>query len=166
MMKAISNLLDQLSVRLGKSIAWLILLMMFMTATVVVMRYFLNVGSIALQEAILYLHGCVIMLGIGYTLKTNGHVRVDVLNRRFNPRQKAWVELLGCCLFLVPLSIFILVTSLPYVAFSWSVLESSGAPGGLPGVFILKTLIPLMAVLLFLQGISEAIKAWQRLRKR
>ena len=158
--------LDKVSNALGQWIGWLIFIMMLTTAVIVVMRYFLNLGSISLQETVLYLHGTALMLGMGYTLKTDGHVRVDVLHRRLTPRQKIWVDLVGFGVFLLPFSVFLLVTSLPYVTFSWSVLEASGAPGGLPGVFLLKTLIPVMAVLLLLQGLSESLKALCRLRQR
>ena len=164
-MQNLEALIDQLSEKIGRLVSWSVLIMMLITALVVVMRYFLNLGSIALQETIVYLHGSLIMLSIGYTLKMNGHVRVDVVNRNLTERQRHWVEVLGWIFFLLPVSLFLFITSLPYVAFSWSVLESSGAPGGLPGVFVLKTFIPVMAVLLFLQGLSQGSKAIRALRR-
>lgn len=132
-MEKIETLIDQVSAAIGRFVSWFILIMMLITALVVVMRYFLNLGSIPLQETIVYLHGSVIMLSIGYTLKVNGHVRVDVIHRNLTDRQRHWVELLGWVFFLMPVSLFLFLTSLPYVAFSWAVFESSGAPGGLPG---------------------------------
>ena len=164
-MEKIETMIDQLSGTIGRFVSWFIFLMMLITALVVVMRYFINLGSITLQETIVYLHGSLIMLSIGYTLKMNGHVRVDVVNRNLTERQRHWVEVLGWIFFLLPVSLFLFITSLPYVAFSWSVLESSGAPGGLPGVFVLKTFIPVMAVLLFLQGLSQGSKAIRALRR-
>lgn len=164
-MEKIERLIDQVSGAIGRFVSWFILMMMLITALVVVMRYFLNLGSIPLQETIVYLHGGVIMLSIGYTLKVNGHVRVDVVHRTLTPRQRHWVELLGWIFFLMPVSLFLFLTSLPYVAFSWTVFESSGAPGGLPGVFLLKTVIPIMAALLFLQGLSQGSKALRALRQ-
>ena len=106
----------------------------------------------------MYMHGAVFMLGIAFTLKEQGHGRVDVLYTKFPPRVKVFIDIVGHLLFLVPFSIFILWTSLDYVSFSWSLKESSGQPGGLPGVYLIKGLIPAMAVLLLLQGISEILK--------
>jgi TRAP-type mannitol/chloroaromatic compound transport system permease small subunit len=132
--------------------------MVIITCVVVTARYLFNVGSIGLQESVMYMHGAVFMLGIAFTLKEQGHVRVDVLYVKFPPRVKVFIDIVGHLLFLVPFSIFILWTSLDYVSFSWSLKESSGQPGGLPGVYLIKGLIPAMAVLLLLQGISEILK--------
>ena len=146
--------LDQLSELTGRIIAWLTLFMMLVTAVVVLMRYGFEAGSIALQESITYMHAIVFMLGAAYTLKHEGHVRVDVFYRNFNNKTKALVDLLGTLLFLFPLCLFILLGSLDYVSNSWAIKESSSEPGGIPAVFLLKTLIPAMTVLLMLQGLS------------
>jgi len=106
----------------------------------------------------MYMHGTVFMLGIAFTLKEQGHVRVDVLYEKFPPRVKIYIDIAGHLLFLIPFSIFILWTSVEYVSFSWSLRESSGQPGGLPAVYLVKGLIPTMAILLLLQGISEILK--------
>ena len=142
----------------GKVIAWLTLMMVVVTCAVVAARYLFNFGSIALQESVMYMHGSVFMLGIAFTLKEQGHVRVDVLYEKFPPRVKVCIDIAGHLLFLIPFSIFILWTSLEYVSFSWSLRESSGQPGGLPGVYLIKGLIPAMAILLLLQGVSEIFK--------
>ncbi|MGV0033905.1 MAG: TRAP transporter small permease subunit [Candidatus Azotimanducaceae bacterium WSBS_2022_MAG_OTU7] len=142
----------------GQAIAWLTLAMVAVTCAVVAARYLFNFGSIGLQESVMYMHGVVFMLGIAFTLKDQGHVRVDVLHEKLPPRIKIGIDIAGHLLFLIPFSIFILWTSLDYVSFSWSLRESSGQPGGLPGVYLVKGLIPAMAVLLLLQGISEIVK--------
>lgn len=159
-MQRLLHLLDLVSDRLGQLCGLMIFFMMLGTAVVVVLRYFLNLGSIPLQEAILYLHGSVIMLGIAFTLKRGGHVRVDIIHRALPEIQKRRIDTAGTLLFLMPVSLFIFWSSLPYARFSWSVLEASSAPGGLPGVFLLKTLIPVMAALLFLQGLSELLRTF------
>lgn len=151
--------LDTLSDRLGRSIAWLTLLMMFVTCTVVIARYGFNMGSIALQESVVYLHGAVFLFGIAYTLRHQGHVRVDILYERFSPKTRAVIDLGGTLVFLFPLAIFIFISSLGYVSMSWSMQESSAQPGGLPGIFVLKTFIPIFAILLFLQGIAELLRS-------
>lgn len=147
--------LDAINELVGTSIAWLTLVMMLITCSVVVARYVFNLGSIALQESVMYLHGIVFMLGIGYTLKHQGHVRVDIFYARFSPRTRAAIDCLGTLVFLFPLGLFFLIGSLSYVSFAWSLTEGSAQPGGLPGVFALKTLIPIMALLLLLQGLAE-----------
>jgi TRAP-type mannitol/chloroaromatic compound transport system permease small subunit len=134
--------------------------MVVVTCAVVTARYLFNFGSIGLQESVMYMHGAVFMLGIAFTLKEQGHVRVDVLREKFPPRVKIGIDIAGHLLFLIPFSIFILWISLEYVSFSWSLRESSAQPGGLPGVYLIKGLIPAMAVLLLLQGISEIFKSF------
>jgi TRAP-type mannitol/chloroaromatic compound transport system permease small subunit len=134
--------------------------MVVVTCAVVTARYLFNFGSIGLQESVMYMHGAVFMLGIAFTLKEQGHVRVDVLREKFPPRVKIGIDIAGHLLFLIPFSIFILWISLEYVSFSWSLRESSAQPGGLPGVYLIKGLIPAMAVLLLLQGISEILKSF------
>ena len=155
----ITYTIERLNDVVGRTVAWLTLAMVIVTCFVVVVRYLFELGSIGLQESVLYMHGTVFMLGIAFTLKEKGHVRVDVLHERFSARTRAIVEVLGCILFLLPLSVFIFWSSMDYVSFSWSLSESSAQPGGLAGVYLLKTLIPCMALLLFLQGLAELIKA-------
>jgi TRAP-type mannitol/chloroaromatic compound transport system permease small subunit len=131
---------------------------------VVTLRYAFNQGSILLQEAVMYLHALVFMLGIPYALTQNAHVRVDVLHGRVSDRGRAMVDLLGHLLVLVPVSLTIVVYSYGYVMNSWYILERSSEVGGIPGVFLLKTLIPLTALLLLLQGLAESLRCLRRLR--
>ena len=140
--------------------------MVLVTCVIVLARYLFNSGSIALQESVMYMHGTVFMLGIAFTLKEQGHVRVDVLHERLGLRARTVIEMTGSVLFLIPVSVVILLSSFEYVAFSWSLKESSAQPSGLPGVYLLKTLIPMMAGLLLLQGISEFIKAFDTFKKQ
>ena len=133
------------------------------TCVVVVLRYGFDTGAVALQESVLYLHAIAFMLGIAYTLKLDEHVRVDVLYSRLSPVGRARVDLAGHCLFLVPAALTIGITSLPYVAASWRILEGSAEVGGIPGLFVLKTLIPVMAFTLLLQGLAEIVRAVTRL---
>ena len=138
--------------------------MVIFTCGVVAARYVFNIGSIGMQELVMYLHGCVFMIGIAFTLKEGGHVRVDVLHEKLSAKNKAIIDIIGTLLFLMPFCFFIFFASLEYVRFAWAVKESSPDPGGLPGVFLLKTLIPIMAILVGFQGISESLKAFDRLR--
>ena len=164
-MEKLCGQIDALNERVGAFAAWLILLMAGITFLVAVLRYGLNFGSIALQESITYLHAFVFMIAGAYTLKHNEHVRVDIFYQGMSLRKKAWVDLLGCVLLLLPFAGFIVWTSFDYVINSWRYLEKSREAGGLPLVFILKTFIPVMAILLFLQAISMGGRAWLALRK-
>ncbi len=158
-MDRISQLIDQLSDWTGRLIAWLALAMVAVTFTVVVLRYLFDSGSIALQESITYMHALLFMLGAAYTLRHDGHVRVDIFYRKFGPRGRAWVDLLGVLFLLIPVTGFIAWISWDYVAASWALHEGSREAGGLPGVYLLKSVIPLMALLLLLQGVAMGLRA-------
>ncbi|MEP0073405.1 MAG: TRAP transporter small permease subunit [Marinomonas sp.] len=142
----------------GRCVAWLTLFMMLLTCLIVLLRYGFGIGSIALQESVLYLHALVFMLGAAYTLKDDEHVRVDVFYRDFSATKKAWVNILGGIFFLLPFTIYTTYLSLDYVSASWRVLETSPEPGGLPFVYLLKTLIPIMMVCLIIQGLADIAK--------
>ena len=157
-MKQCVFLIDSFTERFGRLLAYLIPLMMLGTATVVVMRYGFGQGMTALQESVNYLHGTVFMLGAAYTLKHDGHVRVDIFYRRFSPRGQAWINALGGIVFLMPLCGFILVSSWDYVEASWVIRETSADAGGIPAMFLLKTLLPLLALNLFLQALAETLR--------
>ncbi len=151
--------IDALNEWIGATVAWLTLIMMLVTCIIVLVRYGFNLGSIALQESVMYMHGVVFMLGIAYTLKHQGHVRVDIFYSKFTMRRKALIELSGTILFLMPVGFLFLLGSLNYVSLSWSLAEGSAQPGGLPGVYLLKSLIPLMAILLLLQGLANIVRS-------
>ena len=132
----------------------------------VVARYLFGFGSIWLSEAVIYAHATLFMLAAAWTLRLGGHVRVDIFYADASPRAKAAVDYLGSLLLLLPFTFVVLVFAMPYAARSWAVLERSQEVGGLPLVFALKTLIPLFAVLLALQGMAQAIRAAQTLLGR
>ena len=163
-MKAVIRLLDGTTEVLGRGIAWLTLAMVVVTVVVVVLRYGFDTGAIAMQESVTYMHACVFMLGIPYGLKHGGHVRVDIVYAKLSPRGKTVVDLAGHLLFLIPVATFVLVTSLDYVAAAWRVREGSAEVGGIPAVYLLKTLIPVMAGMLLMQGLAETARAILALR--
>ena len=156
-------LIDTLNEAIGRSVAWLVLAMMIVTGVVVVLRYGFSIGSIALQESVMYLHGIVFMLGIPYALKHDAHVRVDVLYARATPRRRDLVDLAGHLLFLLPIAGFITWVSWEYTARAWRIREGSAEVGGIEAVFLLKTLIPVLGVLLFAQGLAEIARIALRL---
>ena len=143
----------------GRFISWAAVTMVILVVLVVITRYFLGIGSIALQESVTYLHCLVFMMGIAFTLKHDGHVRVDIFYRGFSPRAKAIVNLIGGLLFLIPFCLLIFFTSWDYVLASWVIRETSAENNGLPFIYLLKTLMLLMPVTLLLQGIAEIIRS-------
>ena len=157
-MQKIIKKLEQTSEISGRFVAWLTLFIVMLTFIVVILRYIFDIGSIAMQESISYLHAFVFMLGAAYTLKHDSHVRVDVFYRDMTPVKKAWVDLLGTLLLLFPVCLFIFFSSWDYVLTSWSQLEESGEAGGLAYVYILKTTLLIMPTLLMLQGSALALK--------
>jgi len=142
----------------GRAVSWLTLLMVVLTVIIVVLRYYFESGSIALQESITYLHGAVFMLGIAFTLQRGGHVRVDIFYREFSAQKKALVDFIGGILFLLPVCLLIFIFSWDYVMASWSIGETSEERSGIAGIYLLKTLLLLMPATLILQGIAETLK--------
>jgi TRAP-type mannitol/chloroaromatic compound transport system permease small subunit len=138
--------------------------MVLLTFTIVVLRYGFNLGWIWLQESLTYLHVLVFSVVAAWALQQDGHVRVDIFYAGMTDKNRARVDLLGSLLFLVPFCIFILVISWPYVTNSWKLLETSREAGGLPAVFLLKTLILVMPALLLGQALINISDACKTLR--
>ncbi|WP_229359922.1 TRAP transporter small permease subunit [Ferrimonas aestuarii] len=155
---------DAFSERLGQLCGVLTLLMMILAVVVVGLRYGFGIGSIALQETVLYLHGAAVTLGAAYTLKQQGHVRVDIFYRRFSKRRKAWVDLVGLLGFVLPSVVVIVTLSWNYVLNSWSRWEGSAEAGGLPLVYLHKTLLLALALTLGLQALVELGRNWRTIR--
>lgn len=147
--------IDQFTEFTGKAIAWLTFLMVLLSFSIVVLRYGFNLGWVAMQESVLYLHGIVFMLGAAYTLKADGHVRVDIFYQRFNKKQQAMVNLFGAIFLLAPVCITLFIISFDYVVISWQIMEKSSEAGGLPFVYVNKSLIFLLTLTLLLQGMAE-----------
>jgi len=140
--------------RVGRAVSWLTLLMVLLTFGIVLLRYGMNQGWIWLQESVTYLHALVFMTAAAWTFQTDDHVRVDIFYRDRSSRHKAWVNLLGTLIFLLPFSIFLIVIGWDYVAASWATKEGSREAGGLPLVYLLKSLILIMPALLLIQSFS------------
>ncbi|MEZ5857016.1 MAG: TRAP transporter small permease subunit [Hyphomicrobiaceae bacterium] len=157
-MTALARLIDKLNSRIGRAIAWLTLLMVLVQFAIVLARYVFNIGSIGLQESIWYMHGIIFMVGAGYTLLHDGHVRVDVIYREAKNTTKARIDMIGTLIFLLPMCALTLWVSLGYVTNAWKVREGSTELAGLPFIYLLKTTIWLFAILVGLQGLSLLIK--------
>jgi TRAP-type mannitol/chloroaromatic compound transport system permease small subunit len=154
---ALARGIDRLNGSVGGSVKWLVLLATLLSAGNAVLRYGFDVSSNAWLELQWYLFALIFLLGAGYTHQHNGHVRIDVLYGRLGPRKRAWLDLLGGVLFLLPMAG--LIAWLGWAAFlsSWAVSETSPDAGGLLR-WPIKLAIPIGFGLLFLQGLSEIVK--------
>jgi len=163
--EAVARTIDSVNEWLGRILGWLVLAMALTMFGVVLLRYGFGVGSIAWQESVNWMHGLVFMLGAAYTLKHDGHVRVDVFYQHWSARRRAWVDLCGALLLLLPMALLLLIESWHYVVLAWSIGEDSPEVGGLPALYLFKTAIPLAALLLILQGVAQALRSFLILRR-
>ena len=152
------NLVDSLSDKIGHIVGWLTTLMVLIVFYDTVMRYTFNKGNVALQELEWHLFAIVFLIGAAYTLKEDGHVRVDILYVSLSKKTKAWIDFLGVFIFLIPFSIMVIIATKGFIMNSWAIREVSPDPGGLPARYILKTMIPLGFFFLIVQGLSQAAK--------
>ena len=155
---------DRFNAGIGRAAGWLTVAMVVVTCIVVVARYFFDAGWIWLQESVTWMHAVVFMLAAAWTLGLDEQVRVDVFYRDMPPRRRAVVDLAGVLLLLIPFCIFLLSVNWNYVSASWRIGEASREAGGLPGLFVLKSVMLVMPVLLILQGLALAARSWLILR--
>jgi len=148
----------------GKISSWFSLALVLLISTDVLLRYVFNFSTAALYEMEWHLFAIIFLLASPYTLQKNKHVRVDVFYNNFSKRKKNIIDLIGNIIFLIPFSFIIFYTSLPFVEDSYSILESSPDPGGLPYRFIIKSIIPIAFFLLMIQGILNAIKNYNNIK--
>jgi TRAP-type mannitol/chloroaromatic compound transport system permease small subunit len=156
--------IDRLNDAIGRAVSWICLAMVLTTGAVVLLRYIFAVGFVWMQESYVWMHAVVFMVGAGYTLLHDGHVRVDVFYRPAGRRYRAWVDLVGSLVLLLPMAAVVAYMSMDYVGDSWVRLETSREAGGLPGLFLLKTIIPAFCVLVGLQGLALAGRSFLVLR--
>ena len=158
----LSAAIDRLNDRVGSAIQWLALVMVVVGGFNAIARYAGRFTSVSLSsnaylELQWYLFSLIFLMGAAYGLNHDYHVRVDVLYERWGRRARAWVDLIGSVLFLVPFAALMLWVSWGPVVRSWGILETSPDPGGLPR-YPIKTVILVSFFLLLLQGISQIVK--------
>jgi len=163
---AVAGLIDRINEWIGRGVSWLAIILVLVQFVVVLMRYVFGIGSIPMQESLIYLHATLFLGAAAYTLKHDGHVRVDVFYRGASARAKAWVDLLGSLIFLLPVMWIVWSTGWPYITSSWAIREGSTETAGIQAVFLLKTMILVFAVLVALQGVSTIIHCLLRLTGR
>ena len=149
---------------IGRGAMWLSIGMVLVQFIVVVMRYAFGIGSILMQEAIVYMHAVLFMMAAADTLLAEAHVRVDIFYARLPAARKAAIDLFGNALLVLPFCVLLFLVSIDYVRLSWSVLEGSRETSGIQAVFLLKSIILVFAVQLALQAVSGMIKATLRLQ--
>jgi TRAP-type mannitol/chloroaromatic compound transport system permease small subunit len=159
-METLADSIDRLTTAIGRAVAWLALAIVVLQFALVVGRYLFDYGSIWLSETVIYAHAALFLFAAAWTLKAGGHVRVDVFYAHASPRTRALVDLLGALVLLLPFALVLLWLSIPFATRSWVILEGSQETSGLPLVFLLKTFIPLFALLMTLQGIAQAVRAY------
>jgi TRAP-type mannitol/chloroaromatic compound transport system permease small subunit len=158
-LKRVADRIDRINGAAGWAASWCCLYVVVAEFAAVVLRYVFGFGSIALQESVLYAMAALVMLAAACTLQIGGHVRVDIFYGPAPPWTRAVIDLIGALVFLLPFAVVLALLSIPYAARSWTVLEQSREASGLPFTYLLKTLIPLFAFLIGLQGIAQAIRA-------
>jgi len=166
--KGFGDLLDSISIGVGRAASWLTLLMVIVTVIIVVLRYVFGTGLIWLQESLTWMHAVVFMLGAAYTLQQEQHVRVDIFYCKMTDKHRAWVDFLGVLVFIFPICAVLVYTSMDYVAVSWAIGEVSRNSGGLPYPFVplLKSVLIIMPVAVALQGLSLLLRSAQIIRER
>ncbi len=157
-LRELARQIDRFQDRFGRGVSWIMLLMVLVVFFDVIMRYAFNKSSVFTQELEWHLFRVVYMLGAGYTMLYDEHVRVDIVYSRWSPRKKAWSDFVLYFVFFYPSAIMVMVTSWPFVRDSYKVLEGSPDPGGIPYRFLLKSVIIVGFTLLTLQAISQTIK--------
>ncbi len=162
-MVSLADRIDRLTAAIGRAVAWLALVIVVLQFALVIARYALGLGSIWLTETVTYANAALFLLAAAWTLSTGGHVRVDIFYAHAAPRTRAVIDFIGGLLLLLPFALVLIWLSAPYAARSWAILERSQEASGLPLVFVLKTLIPVFALMMALQGVAQAIRAFHLL---
>ena len=150
--------IDRMSEFAGKAVAWCSLALVILVSLNVALRYIFNISFVAMEQMQWHLYALIFLIGAGYTLRYNGHVRVDVIYQRLGKRTRAFINVMGCIFFLFPGCFLIIKTSIPFVHSSWALHEGSADPGGLPARYLLKAVIPVSFFMLAIQGVSMFFK--------
>lgn len=156
-MNQLADYLNMINRTVGRIVRWLALTMVLVQFLVVVLRYVYGFSSIALNESVLYMHAALFMLGAGYTLLVDEHVRVDIFQAKASDVGKARIDVFGHVVLLIPSMLALLYWSWPSVRNAWAIYEGPLSVGGIPAVFLLKTLIPAFCVLLLIQSLASLL---------
>jgi len=159
-LRRFANGIDKINEYVGRFVSWITALLVLVVFSDVVMRYVFQISFVFTQELEWHLFGFIFLIGAGYTLLHDGHVRVDIIYQKLGSKAQAWINFIGCIFFLFPGCFLVVFTSLGFVENSFAIFEGSPDPGGIPLRFILKSMIPLGFILVWLQGLSLFIKSF------
>ena len=159
-LKAIVKFIDGFNDRIGRGVSWFTSLLVAVVFVDVMMRYLFNISFVFTQELEWHIFAFIFLMGAGYTLLYDGHVRVDIIYQRLSTKSRAWVNFICCFVFLFPGCFLVIYTSLDFVANSYEIMEGSPDPGGIPFRFIIKSCIPAGFILFALQGVSLMIRSF------
>lgn len=155
----LSARLERISNAIGRIAAWAIIALVLVIMTDVVLRRWFVIGSTKLQELEWHLHGFLFLLCLGWAYTKNAHVRIELVSERLRPRTRAWIELWGCTLFLLPYVCTVLWFSYDYVSYSWAYNEASASPTGLPNRWIIKSAIVVGFAILGIAATARLLQA-------
>lgn len=163
-MVQLQKTLNAFTEQISQKVSFVVVPMVLLTFTIVVLRYGFGIGKVWLQELVIYLHALFFIVGISYNFLKDSHVRVDIFYTKMSEYQKSLINFFGITFLVWPTICLIFLKSLPYVIQSLKILESSPDAGGLPARFLLKSLIPIMCLLIFFQTSSLVIKYYMNLK--
>lgn len=152
------NFLEKISIISEYITKYFFYIMFILVIVNILLRYIFNINFIFMQELVMYLHAFIFLFGISICLKENSHVRIDVFSNKLGAEVKKYIEILGTVFLIIPFCLFVLYESTPIIIRSWEMLESSGEPGGLPFIYILKSSIYVFASLLLIQALGKLVK--------
>lgn len=163
-MNRLQHFINGLNEWVGKAVSWLTLLLVLLVFGNVVLRYVFNSPMAWTKELEWHLFALIFLLGAGYSLRHNRHVRVDLFYEKFPPSDRARVDFWGTLLFLLPWCLLLLYYGSAAALDAYRLGERSPEAGGLPNLWLIQFALPLGVLLLLLQGISVLITAWQVMR--
>lgn len=163
-MTRLADTLDSVNRAVGLAVRWLALAMVLVQFVIVLLRYVFGISDIALNESVLYMHATLFMLGAGWTLLADKHVRVDIFYAKAGERAQARIDIFGHLVLLIPSMAALLWWSFPSVRSAWRIMEGPISVGGIPASFLLKTLIPAFCILLIVQSVACVLRNIARLR--
>ena len=157
---AFSSAVDPFITRIGNGVSWIWVILLGVIVINVFMRYALGEGRIEFEEIQWHLYSIGFMTGLGYALVDDAHIRVDIVHERLSPSMRAWIDLYGILLFVLPFVALMLIYAVPFIADSFTTSEISPSPGGLPYRWLIKSMLFVGFALLGLAAVSRLTRLW------
>ena len=157
---AFSNAVDPVITWIGNAVSWIWIVLLGVIVINVFMRYALGEGRIEFEEIQWHLYSIGFMTGLGYAVVHDAHIRVDIVHERLSPLTRAWIDLYGILLFVLPFTALMLIYAVPFIADSFATSETSPSPGGLPYRWLIKSMLFIGFALLGLAALSRLTRLW------